>query len=173
MTIPSRRLLLSLGLAVSLSPTLSVLAASPDPASKIAPWIRGRLERGQRWEFLVLLDSPGRPAADAKLAPAELYARLTASARVGHRALLEDLAVKGVTARSFYIVDAVLVSGDSGLAHSLARRADVARIVGNPRLRGPVGIDAPSEAATSEPDLLVPTVNQWNIVRVRAPAVGA
>jgi serine protease AprX len=173
MTIPSRRLLLSLGLAVSLSPTLSVLAASPDPASKIAPWIRERLERGQREEFLVLLDSPGRPAADAKLAPAELYARLTASARVGHRALLEDLAVKGVTARSFYIVDAVLVSGDSGLAHSLARRADVARIVGNPRLRGPVGIDAPSEAATSEPDLLVPTVNQWNIVMVRAPDVWA
>ncbi len=153
----------AIGLLV-LSGALPSAAGEPTPYAKIAPWLEERLGREGQVEFLVLLDSPGRPPLGGTLTAAELYARLTASAQVGHRGVLAELKARGVAARSFYLVDAILVRGDAALARALAARQEVARIVGNPRVRGLVG-------GPVDPWTVAPEVDQWNVTMVRAPDV--
>ena len=141
-------------------------ALETEPATKVSPWLQSRLAGGEQTEFLVLLDKSGRPSIDATISREELYHRLAASAKARQSSLLAELSARGIPARAFYLVNAVLVRGDAELAHSLAARPEVTRIVGNPRIRI-------ATEKTVEMSPLLPEVNQWNITMVRAPDVWA
>ena len=161
-----RHALVSLGSLLSFCIATAIAAAEPAKVSKIAPWLEARLARNGQDEFLILLDSPGRPARDARVTRSELHGRLTATARASQRGLLADLRARGVEARRFYIVDAVLVRGDLDLARALEARPEVSRIVGNPKIRV-VSADLAQPLAFSLES------TQWNITMVRAPEVWA
>ena len=104
------------------------LALDSDPESwKVSPWLESRLADGEQTEFLVLLNESGRPSPDQRISRDDLYRRLTASARASQKPVLEELAARGIQARGFYLVNAVLVQGDADLARSLAARSEVAR----------------------------------------------
>ncbi len=141
-------------------------AALPEAVGKISPWLKNRLDDHGQAEFLVLMDSSSRPPVHASLDRAGLYAALSRSARADQASILADLKGRGISARSFYLINAVLVKGNADLARSLAQRPDVARVVGNPRIRGVTA--EPPPAAVVSPEAL-----NWNISMVGAANVWA
>src|SRR5262245_37764906 len=141
------------------------LAAGTGDEAKVSPWLEQRLAGGGESEFLVLMDENGRPSVDATISRDDLYRRLTATARGSQKALLADLAARGVSTHAFYIVNAVLVRGNADLVRSLAARPEVSRIVGNPR----IATVLPEK--TVDTQSLVPEVEQYNIAMIKASQV--
>ncbi|RME50113.1 MAG: PKD domain-containing protein, partial [Caldilineae bacterium] len=142
--------------------TASPPPESPPGAGKISPYLQAELAAGGTAEFLVVL------AEQADLRPAYRLPTKAEKGRYVYRTLWETaqrtqaplkawLATRGVPFRSFYIVNALLVTGDRQLAQTLAARADVARLSANPALRMPRPLPAPPErlarATGIEPNL--------------------
>lgn len=141
--------------------------ASPAAAAdaKIAPWLRGRLDKAAT-PFLVLLEDTGGTRARAGHdTPAQAYDRLRAAARQRQAPLLRDLAAAGLSARPFWIVNAVLVRGDLALARRLAARPEVRRVVGNPRVL--------AHRRTLGAGPAAPAAIEWGVTMVRAPEAWA
>ncbi|MDX2040797.1 MAG: S8 family serine peptidase [Acidobacteriota bacterium] len=110
-------------------------------ARKIAPWVMAKTSDGQAAEFLVLLgDRADLSAANALPTKAEkgrfVFNALHAKAESSQAALLNLLDERKVPHQSFYIVNAVLVTGSEELALEIAARPEVASIVGNPEIQG-------------------------------------
>ncbi len=109
-------------------------------AGKIDPWVFENTRAGAEAEFLVVLaeqaDLSGAAALRGKLAKGHfVYQALMKTAQETQGPLLAELELRGAEYRSFYLVNAIWVKGDRGLALALAARADVARIDGNPEMR--------------------------------------
>ena len=138
---------------------------APDAAeAKIAPRLAARLDAKGSAEFLALLETPApEPPAATREA---LRDRLGARAAAAQRTLLAELAAAKVQARPFYLVNAVLVAGDAALAREIARRPEVARLVGNPL----VAARLPAPAAASARPLGAASI-EWNVAMVNAPAI--
>jgi subtilisin family serine protease len=126
---------------------LLLLALAPLPGSAAAliePRLAQALREGSEQEFFVILDAANVDTA-ARSADPRVRAKRTAAVRdalLEHAArtqapLREWLDRRGIPYRSFHIVNALLVQGGEGLARTLARRDDVLRIEGNPRVRVP------------------------------------
>jgi subtilisin family serine protease len=146
---------------------------------KLSPWVVEKTANGEEAEFLVVMEDQ----ADLSLAESfetkeekgrYVFETLLVKARATQGRLLDWLAEHNVTHRSFYIVNAILVKGGRELALEIAARDEVARLEGNPQLRGiqPVGtveIDE-NEAAglLSSPQAIEPGVSY-----IRAPEVWA
>ena len=154
--------------ASAAAPQLPARAAleTPDAAeAKIAPWLAARLEAKGAAEFLVLLEAPApEPPAASREA---LVARLAARAAAAQERLLAELAAAKIAARPFYLVNAVLVAGDGALAREIARRPEVARLVGDPLVAARLPVPAAPSAAKSP---LEAASVEWNVAKVNAPS---
>ena len=150
------------------------LVAPPQSAAappNVSPRVWAETADGGQTSFMVIL----REQAD--LSGAETIAdrverirfvverlRQTADRTQGDlRALLER---RGVDYRAFYIINALVVTGNRALVRELAARPDVARIDANPTVHIPL----PEPASLSPAS---PTAIEWNVLRVNADDVWA
>jgi subtilisin family serine protease len=132
---------------------------------KIAPWVTEHTSQGQEAEFMVVL------ADQADLSGASLMHAKTEKGHFVRDALwnksqstqgpvIQWLKEHNLQYRSFYIVNALWVKGHYEDIVALALRADVARIEGNPHVRG-----IPEQAA------LAPVLSQPNSVDTIEPGI--
>ncbi len=148
------------------------LLAAPSP--KIDPNLFRELARapGGIDSFLVLLheqaDLSTAEAIEGHTARASyVYQALRTTAERSQARLRADLSAWGIPYRSFFLVNAIRVTGDLSLAYRLAEREEVDRIVADPSFSG---LDDPPPGPPGPP-----AVNGigWNIARVHAPEVWA
>ncbi|MDQ7029448.1 MAG: S8 family serine peptidase [Ardenticatenia bacterium] len=117
---------------------------------------------GARPHFEALAAIPDPTARRTRLVAA---LRNTASQSQAH--LLAELRARGVPARPFWIVNAILVKGPPALAQELARRPGVVAVFDEVRVRPPL----PTPEA---PPLRRSTAGvEWHVQKVRAPEVWA
>src|SRR5262245_42342219 len=175
-----RRVLCSLLLLAAFLATVGAIASSRQPAvaapggaavpsqlSKIAPWVMEHTGNGQQAEFLVVLADQAdlRRAADfpTKVEKGRfVFQTLSAKAQTTQGPILQWLRDRGLAHRSFYIVNAILVTGTRDVAEALAGRPDVARVEGNPRIDNHLPkpdsyVDVPS--SLQRPATIEPGVN--------------
>lgn len=168
---------------------LSLLAQAEVPETEdqsaavaaISPALTRQLaEADSPVSFLIILDEQPDPdgyltrmglRSATRTAKGEaIYRYLTAFARTSQSSLRAWLDERGITYRSFYIVNAIEVQGDAALAAALGRRSDVDRLAANPDVALPQ-IETPSQrdAATANP----PPDPPYGIRHSNAPIVWA
>lgn len=181
MRFPAQRRLAVSVLLVLLPLLVPAAASAADAAArgKIAPWVIERTAGDREAEFLVVLGEQADLSPAARLSGRAAKGRfvrdaLYAKARATQGPLLAWLAARGVPHRSFYIVNAVLVTGSLAVAEGLAARADVARVDGNPMLRE-LRPAEPSEAElqAAARTALEPQAIEPGVTAIRAPEVWA
>lgn len=144
--------------------------------NKLSPWVIAKTANGEETEFLVVMeDQADLSLADSFETKEEkgryVFETLLAKARATQKGLLDWLTERRIEHRSFYIVNVVLAQGSRDLAMEIAARDEVARIEGNPQLRGiqPIGGDETDATGfASSPRAIEPGVNF-----IRAPEVWA
>ncbi len=151
----------------------------PGTLKKLAPWVLAKTANGEEAEFLVVLEDQADLSLAASLETKEekgryVFETLLAKARQTQGRLLDWLTERRIEHRSFHIVNAICVKGSRDVALELAAKEEVARIEGNPQLRGiePVGAigidDSGAAGLISSPQTIEPGVNY-----IRAPEVWA
>jgi serine protease AprX len=125
---------------VGVTPVYDTYAA--DLASdKISKWVMDKTQSGISVEMIVIL----QPQADLRgtshlLSRREkgrfVYNALVEKARESQRPIVRLLKQRGMEHRTYHIVNAIWVKADRETALMLASRSDVARIEGNPSVRG-------------------------------------
>ena len=176
----TRALFLAGILATSL--VLGALLSLPPPSvdagadrfrwqQKVDPAVVAEVTRGERSEFLLFLQEQADLTEAAGFSTkaekgAFVYERLTETARRSQAPVLQALAASGAEYRTYWIANMIWVRGDEQLVRQMARRADVAHLFANPRVRMP-------EPAARAPAPSPPTAVEWGIARVNAPAVWA
>lgn len=179
---PLRRLIFLLFLAavvVAIGAAGSLRAVNrPDQAAalrKIAPWVIEHTTQGQKAEFMVIMADQADLSGAALLATKAEKGRFVRDAlwnkkQATQGSIINWLKEHKLEYRSFYIVNALWVKGHYEDALTLASRPDVARVEGNPHVRGiPVGehaVTAPSQPAA-------PTGVEPGISYTHAPDVWA
>jgi hypothetical protein len=141
-------------------------------AAKIAPWLVNRLASGGQESFLVIFeavderDPPATPpAATAHQRGRAVYDRLRGRARVVQARVRGELTKAGIPFRSLYLVNGLAVRGDLALARRLSRHTEIARIVGDPVVRG-------VEANLSTPWPFSPDAGpEWGVAKIEAGKV--
>jgi len=120
---------------------MPLIVAPPVSAATVDPRLAQALREGREHEFFVVL-APADVEAAARNADQRVGSKRTAAVRDALREhaartqapLIAWLDRRGIAYRSFHIVNALLVQGGERLARTLARRDDVVRIEGNPRI---------------------------------------
>lgn len=157
---------------------LAALAAAPAAAegvpssARVDPWIEQRLAAAPAARVPVLVelaeraDLTGIVGTKARKG-AEVYRRLTETAKRTQAPLLARLAELGVPHRSFWIANLIRLEADAPLLAELAARDDVARLAGDSPVRVPV--------ERAERGLAPESVEaiEWNIAQVNADDVWA
>ena len=156
------------------------------PAAKVQDWVIDHTKDGANCEFLIVLREKADLALAEQLPTKEakgwfVYSTLTETANRSQKPVRDWLDAHGVPYRAFYIVNALLVTGDRGLVRELAAREDIERIEGNPIIhidlpRPEVVEDAGSQtegAAENGDPPAVPEAVEWNVSKVNAPSVWA
>src|SRR5690348_209089 len=187
---PLRRLLFATLLAAAVAAVLGAVASSravsrpnsPAEAAalrKIAPWVTEHTANGQQAEFMIILADQADLSA-AKLLKTKLekgrFVRDTLwnKKEATQGPILKWLDEHKLEYRSFYIVIAIWVKGHYDDVLTMALRSDVARIEGNPKVRGipdaAPAIPAPSVLAP-QPDS--PDTVEAGITYTHAPLVWA
>jgi len=183
---PLRRILCILLITAAVMAGLGAVAslravgkpAAPGEAAalrKIAPWVTQNTANGKQAEFMVVL------ASQADLQGASLLSNKAAKghfvrdalwnkSQVTQAPILKWLKERGLEHRAFYIVNAIWVKGSYEDALTLAQRADVARVEGNPHVKGLPGseVAVPAPAQPAAPDTVEP-----GITYTHAPLVWA
>lgn len=162
------------------------LTSVPGPSTKIQEWVIDHTRDSAQCEFFVIL----KEQADLTLAeqfPTKeakgwfVYGALTEMAEKSQKPLVAWLKERGVPSRSFFIVNALLVTGDRKLVDELAARVDVERIEGNPVIHNDLplpeaveesGPAKNQETPRSESPGWIEAV-EWNVAKVNAPGVWA
>ena len=173
-------LLFLAALAATIVPVDSNALAAGSPArGKIDPWVLERTAGDQVAEFIVVLGEQADLSPAAQLPDRASKARfvrdaLYAKAQATQAPLLAWLDAQGVPHRTFYIVNAVLVTGSLAIAEAVAARSDVARIDGNPELPNlqPVEL-TPEELEAAARSALAPQAIEPGVSSIRAPEVWA
>jgi serine protease AprX len=132
-------------------------------SQKIAPWVMEHTANGQEAEFFVVLahqaDLSQANSLQTKVEKARyVYGTLLRMSQSTQGPILRWLRERGLRYQSFYIVNAILVTGTRQIAEALAARPDVARIEGNPLINNhlpqPVeGPAYPERPTTIEPGI--------------------
>jgi serine protease AprX len=146
---PLRRILFLLLLAAAIAATLGAVGSlravnRTDQAAtlrKIAPWVTENTANGKQAEFMVILADQADLSGAALLPSKGEKARFVRDALWNKRqatqgAISKWLQDRKLEHRSYYIVNAFWVKGTYQDALALASRSDVARIEGNPHVRG-------------------------------------
>ena len=156
------------------------LAVGSATMRKLSPWVLEKTAGGEAAEFFVVMRDQADLSGAAALATKEdkgryVFETLLAQAQRTQEGLLGELRERRIEHQSFYIVNAILVTGDQSLAVELAGRDDVGRIEGNPTVAGimPVDrdksdLDQGDQNVTTGPLLIEPGVTY-----IRAPEVWA
>ena len=182
-----RRLFCSLFIAAAAVAAMAAIASSratsqgnspeqPGSATKIAPWVMEHTASGQQAEFLVVLadqaDLSGAAALPTKSAKgAYVYNALLSKSQATQGPIVQWLSERGLKYQSFYVVNAILVTGNRDIAEALAARVDVARIEGNPHIQNSLPQPGPATDASSQPG--APATIEPGIVYTHAPDVWA
>ncbi|MBI1762686.1 MAG: S8 family serine peptidase [Acidobacteria bacterium] len=156
--------------------------ASPSPAitpaqSKLTPWVLANTDNSQTAEFFVLLADQAdlselSTVLDRDTRAKAVATRLREHAQRTQAPLLAWLRANGLSHQTFYLVNAVLVTGTRAVAEALAARADVARIEGNPAIHNPA-IARPSaeELAQLAERAAAPQAIEPGLTVIHAPEV--
>ena len=136
---------------------------------KVDPGLLRALETEQVIEFHVILtqqaDVSGAAVLNGKAArTAYVYNRLVETAHRTQQGILQHLQTEGLNYQSFYIYNALNVTGSRATLEWLAARPDVARIVRLPDPR-------PDPVAVERMVITAPEAVAWNLLRVGAPDV--
>jgi subtilisin family serine protease len=131
---------------------------------------------GQQAEFFVVLadqaDLSGAAALPTKNEKgAYVYNALWSKSQATQGPIQQWLRERGLKYQSFYIVNAILVTGSRDIAEALAAREDVARVEGNPQIQNPLPRPVPTDGASSQPD--APATIEPGITYTHAPDVWA
>ncbi len=156
----------------SVNPHASRLQA----AKKIAPWVMAQTAAGEEAEFLVVLGEQADLSGAAKLETKEekgryVFETLRAKAETSQASLLNWLTERRIEHRPFYIVNAVWVKATQEVALEIAARAEVANVLGNPKLRGVEPVELTLQDVlnlSAAPEAVEP-----GVANVRAPEVWA
>ncbi len=152
--------------------TFSTLGArTPSQAASIAPEVLGATEDGGEADVLIILKAQADLRGARRLSGREkrlraIYESLRATALRSQAGLRRVLDERGVAYRPFYVVNMIALEADRDLLTDLAARAEVARIVANPRVRQRLpepewgGLAAQASAGV-----------EWNVGRIRADEV--
>lgn len=172
--------------------------AAASPESKISPFLYRAIGAANAMDMLVVFAPPPDLSEASSLTdPGErrrfVYDTLRRTAAASQQPLVSWLEQRGASPTQFWIVNAVLVKGDLGLAWEVASRPEVARVESNPLVRGldafdlvqpgdvptdvrseEAGADSLAEssisttraAATSAPEAVT-----WGVAAVHAPEV--
>ncbi len=143
-------------------------------SGKITPWVLERTAHGVQAEFLVVLADQADLAGAAVLPTKEAKGHMVrdslwTKAQTTQAPIVSLLAARKVEYRSYYIVNAIWVKGDRGLANELAARPDVLRLEGNPVIHNV--IPQPSSEAPTQPQ--TPEAVESGITYTKAPQVWA
>jgi serine protease AprX len=161
---------------------LTPASASKDgfaAANKIASWVIDHTANGQEAEFFIVLadqaDVSGAASLPTKTEKGRfVYQTLLDKAQRTQEPLLQWLRDRKVEYRSFYIVNAILIKGDRQLAQTLAARADVASVTGNPHIHNDLPQAGPTEESPLQPRVPgAPATVEPGITYTHAPDVWA
>ena len=162
------------------APARADATAPPQAArAKIDPWVVERASAGQQAEFIVVMADQADLSRAVSLPDKASKGRfvrdaLLAKAAATQAPLLAWLNAKGLPHRSFYIVNAVLVTATLGAAEEIAARHDVARIDGNPVVAGvEPAVLTPEEIRAATNRALSPSAIEPGVSYIRAPEVWA
>jgi subtilisin family serine protease len=148
---PLRRIIATFLLAAAVAAGLGAIgssrgvsqAKSPNQAAlrKIAPWVAQNTANGKQAEFMVILADQADLSGAAALATKAEKGRFVRDAlwnkkQATQGPILAWLNERGLEHRAYYIVNAIWVKGGYQDALTLAQRADVARVEGNPHVKG-------------------------------------
>ncbi|HEY7161107.1 MAG TPA: hypothetical protein VH815_07600, partial [Acidobacteriota bacterium] len=116
---------------------LVACVASAGIASKIKPWVDANTVNGRTAEFFIVLKTKADLSPAFKMATKVergkfVYKTLYETAQKSQAPLQQLLKSRGIKFQSFYIINALLVTGDRKLVNEMAARDDVASIDGNP-----------------------------------------
>jgi len=168
-----RRILSILLLAIALAGTIGAIGSlravnRPDQAAalrKIAPWVIEHTASGKQAEFMVILADQADLSGAAQLATKAQKGRFVRDAlwnksQTTQGPVIKFLKERGLQYRSFYIINGFWVKGRYEDALALAQRSDVARVEGNPHVRGiPAGeIALPAAERGSAPETVEPGI---------------
>lgn len=140
---------------------------SKEVLAKIDSWVLAEAAAKGQVEFLVIL------ADHADLSPAEalhtkeekgwfVYRTLYDKSQNTQKQILNWLKSNSFEHRSYYIVNMIWVKGNLDAALSLAARADVSRIEGNPIIHNDLPIESVKEAVPAAPNAIEPGITQTN-----------
>ncbi len=180
---PLRRILLfAAALAAGLGAVASSRAVS-QPAKpgesaalrKIAPWVTQHTAEGKQAEFMIILADQADLSGAATRRTKQEKSRFVRDAlwnksQATQGPILRWLDEHKLEHRSFYIVNAIWAKGRFDDAMALALREDVARVEGNPVVRG-IPDSAPAVPAPAQPDN--PQTVEPGIAYTHAPSVWA
>jgi subtilisin family serine protease len=186
MRIRGFRLLLLPALLVILLPVLAI-SAQPDQQADVHPMVRDAVRaEGQAEVLIVLREQADLSGADALQGKEDkgryVYESLWEVAEKTQAGLRADLEARGIKYQNFYLVNAILARADRALVAWLASRADIDRIVPNPRIQGvplaPLPIEGGAETRLGESALasvgpMAPEGIEPNLLRVNADDVWA
>ena len=138
---------------------------------QISPFLESALESYGHAEILIVLEDQADLSGAQMLSDKDEKAQfvrdtLASVARRSQGPLLDHLDQLGISHRSFYLVNMVLVRGNRELVLELARRPEVSRLEANPRVSG--GLADATHGPTTRTDSTT-----WGLNRVHAPNVWA
>jgi serine protease AprX len=149
-------------------------APAGSASSKISPLVLQQLEGRESAEFLVIL-SEQADLSGAELYPSKeargrfVFETLFKKAESSQRQILQHLDENGITYRSFYVANAIMVKGGLSTAMDFAARPEVARIESNqPSLQQLPMPNLETLGNRFAPDFVEPNISQ-----VRAPETWA
>jgi serine protease AprX len=162
------------GSAKAGAPTGQAGMSSASTLSKIDPAVLQDTANGKSASFMVLM--AGRPDLTAAYGMRDQDARgwyvfntLRSHATQSQAGLRAWLEARGVAYKSFWIVNALAVTGDRALVESIAARADVREIEANRPFKA-IDPIVPTEKATGDSS---PQAIEWGVMNVKAPEVWA
>ena len=167
------------GLGAIASPRTTNQGSPPNEAAtatKIAPWVIEHTANGQQAEFFLVLsdqaDLSGAAVLQTKNEKARyVYDALWNKSQATQGPILQWLNERGLKHQSFYIVNAILVTGSRDIAEALAARQDVVRVEGNPHIRNSLPQPGPAADTPSQPgapDTIEPGINYAHAPQVWA-----
>ncbi len=180
---PLRRMIGLLFLAAAVAAVLGAVASSravsrqnsSEAAAlrKIAPWVTEHTANGKQAEFMVVLADQADLSAAATLSSKSekghfVHDALRTKSETTQAPILQFLRERNLEHRSFYVVNAILVKGSRADAETLAARADVARVEGNPQIKNALPQPEPAVEGPVAPLAVEP-----GIVYTNAPSVWA
>ncbi|MGH9798755.1 MAG: S8 family serine peptidase, partial [Blastocatellia bacterium] len=163
-------------------PSASASSAGLGWQTKISDWVMANTAGGNEAEFLVILADQANLSLSENLEEKQQKSRfvrdaLLAKAEATQAPIIEQLKFIKKTYRSFYIVNAILVTGGRDVVDLLAARSDVARIEGNPRIQNNLVAQPTAEelnaAIRSLPSPNAPEAIELGVTSIRAPEVWA